>query len=250
MDDQIELFRDDYALTERVSAKARNIRIEVRPDRGVTLVYPRWVGRAEAHAFLRAREAWIREKLAELAQQASAYPLPARLRWDGDDRISLRGESYALKAEAARLRSPAVRVESQRVVVLAPSAVIQQPARLDAALRQALVRQARLDAQTYLQREAPPLGVRYRELRINDAQTQWGSCNPGGTICLSWRLVMAPPEVFRYVVVHELCHLVHMDHSPRFWSLVERQMADYEQHKRWLRDRGHQLHAILARERR
>jgi predicted metal-dependent hydrolase len=245
MDQQIELFRDDYTLTERRSARARNIRIEVRPDRSVTLIYPHWVARSEALAFFRSREAWVRSKLVELAQHRAAHPQPARLRWDGADQIRLRGRELPLKLEPARLRRAAVRFEADRIVVLAPAT--DTPARLDAALRQALLQQARLDARAHLDAAAAPLGVVYRELRINDPQTQWGSCNPGAVICLSWRLVMAPPEVFRYVAVHELCHLVHMDHSSRFWALVERQMPDFEQHKRWLRDRGHQLQGWLSR---
>ncbi|NGY05027.1 M48 family metallopeptidase [Solimonas terrae] len=246
-DRQIELFREDYTLTERVSAKARNIRIEVRPDRSVSLIYPRWVARAEAVAFFRTREAWVRSKLLELALQSSAHPAPARLRWDGSDRLLLRGRELPLRLEAARLRRAAVRFETDRVVVLAAPAD-GQTAKLDVALRQALIHKARLDARTHLDAAAAPLGVVYRELRINDPQTQWGSCNPGAVICLSWRLVMAPVEVFRYVAVHELCHLMHMDHSSRFWALVERQMPDFEQHKRWLRDRGHQLHGWLMRD--
>lgn len=244
---QIELFREDYTLSERASARARNIRIEVRPDRQVVLVYPRWVARAEAHAFLRSRERWVREKLAEMAELAAARPPPPRIRWDGSDRIELRGRSLALRFEPARLRSPSVRIEPERIVVFAAPALREQPRKLDAALRASLIQQARLDARLHLDAAAAPLGLRYRQLRINDPQTQWGSCNPGAVICLSWRLVMAPSEVFRYVAVHELCHLVHMDHSARFWALVARQMPDYESHKRWLRDHGHRLHGGLAR---
>src|SRR3546814_9355549 len=99
---KINLFGDEYGLTERIGTKARSIRIEVRPDRGVSLIYPRWVARVEALTFLRSREAWIRDKLAEMAQQASAYPAPGRNRWDGSDRIRLRGRELPLKWEAAR----------------------------------------------------------------------------------------------------------------------------------------------------
>ncbi|MFT4046640.1 MAG: SprT family zinc-dependent metalloprotease [Solimonas sp.] len=244
---QIELFRDDFCFEERVSGKARNIRLEVRPDRSVVLVYPRWTPRAEALAFFRAREAWVREKLAELAQQAASHPLPPPHRWDGHDQIHLRGQSLPVRVEPARLRSATVRVEPSRIVVFAPPAWREQPRRLELALRRELLHQAQRDARRHLDAEAPAIGVRYRALRINDPQTLWGSCNPGAVICLSWRLVMAPPAVFRYVAVHELCHLVHLDHSARFWNLVGRHMPDYEAHKRWLRDHGHQLHGWLPR---
>jgi len=244
---QIELFRDDYRFEERISAKARNIRLEVRPDRSVVLVYPRWTPRAEALAFFRSRESWVREKLVELEQQAAAYPPPPPQRWDGQDFIHLRGQTLPLRLEPARLRSASVRIEPTRVVVFAPPEWRGQARKLDQALRQAMIHQARLDARQHLDAWAPAIGVRYRELRINDPQTLWGSCNPGAVICLSWRLVMAPPEVFRYVAVHELCHLVHLDHSPRFWGLVRKHMPDYEAHKAWLRDHGQQLHGWLPR---
>jgi predicted metal-dependent hydrolase len=59
-------------------------------------------------------------------------------------------------------------------------------------------------------------------------------------------LTLAPAEVFRYVVIHELAHLRHRNHGPRFWSLVERQMPDFDLHRRWLREHGAALHAVLA----
>ena len=94
-----------------------------------------------------------------------------------------------------------------------------------------------------LDEEAARLGVRYTQLRVRDARTRWGSCGADGRIMLSLRLALAPPEVFRYVVIHELCHLRWRGHGPRFWSLVERQMPEFETHRRWLRKHGHELHA-------
>ncbi|SEQ91327.1 hypothetical protein SAMN04488038_112112 [Solimonas aquatica] len=240
---QLELFREDYRLRERVSAKARHIRIEVRPSREVVLVYPRWVPRIEAIAFLRSREAWIRAKLAELAQQAPEAP-PAP-QWDGRDELPLRGRLLPVTVAPARLRRASVRIEEQRICIFAPSEHCAEPRRLQLALLAALQQQARLDAQRYLDEEAARLGLRWRELRLRDPRTLWGSCTQQGAISLSWRLVMAPPAVFRYVVVHELCHLVHMNHSQRFWSLVAQQMPDYEAQRRWLSEQGHLLHRHL-----
>ena len=105
--------------------------------------------------------------------------------------------------------------------------------------------QARATARRLLDEESARLGVRCSTLSIRDPRSRWGSCGPDGRIMLSLRLVMAPPEVFRYVVVHELCHLRWRGHGPRFWALVERQMPGYEQPYRWLREHGARLHQVL-----
>lgn len=242
---QFPLFREDYRLREKLSPKARNIRLEVRPGGEVVLIYPRWVPRIEALAFLRSREDWIRHKLEELERRAQADPPPPPARWDGSDRIPLRGVDTAVEIVPASLRQVSLRCEPERLTLFCPPALCAEPQKLERALRRELQQLARADARRYLDAEAARLGVSYAALRINDPQTLWGSCNPTGTICLSWRLVLAPPEVFHYVAVHELCHLVHRNHSEHFWNLLERQMPDYETHKRWLREHGNRLHRIL-----
>ncbi len=244
---QYELFREDYRLREKASAKARNIRVEVRSGREVVLVYPRWVARADALAFLQSRTDWVREKLREFAEREAQDPAPPDMRWDGCDELLLRGVSVPVRVEPARLRQVSIRLETEAITVFAPKPVLAQPLKLAQALRRELMHQAQRDALRMLDHEAARLGVRYQQLKINDPQTLWGSCNPGGVICLSWRLVMAPPEVFRYVVIHELCHLLHPDHSTRFWSCVERQMPDFAQHRHWLQARGLRLQQQLPK---
>ena len=107
-----------------------------------------------------------------------------------------------------------------------------------------LRQEARAAAARLLDEEAARLGVHWTALSIRDPRTRWGSCGADGRVMLSLRLLMAPPEVFRYVVVHELCHLRWRGHGPRFWALVEKQMPGYEEPYRWLRDHGARLHAI------
>lgn len=82
------------------------------------------------------------------------------------------------------------------------------------------------------------LGVNYAQVRIKEQKTRWGSCSGKGNLNFNWKLVMAPSDIIDYVVVHELCHLVHMNHSHNFWKLVERELPDYRARKRWLRDHG------------
>ena len=86
-----------------------------------------------------------------------------------------------------------------------------------------------------LQRFAPQLGVSYSKLRLSSAGTRWGSASADGTIRLNWRLIHLKPEMIDYVVVHELSHLRHMDHSPQFWDVVASVMPDHLDRRQALR---------------
>jgi predicted metal-dependent hydrolase len=97
---------------------------------------------------------------------------------------------------------------------------------------------------TLAREEAERIGVEYRRIRIGGQRTLWGSCSPRGTLSFNWRLVLAPPEVLDYVVVHELCHLRVPNHSRRFWALVERHRPQWRQQRDWLRDHGPELLAF------
>ena len=172
---------------ERISARARRARVDVRPDGQVVLTIPRRGSREAALRFLEQSGPWIERTRRRLAAAAAERPpLPA----------------------------------------LSPAEMRERTERLGRAL---------------LDQESARLGVRYTRLRIRDARTRWGSCGVDGSIMLSLRLAQAPPEVFRYVVIHELCHLRWRGHGPRFWTLVERQMPDYREHRAWLRRHGASL---------
>ena len=85
------------------------------------------------------------------------------------------------------------------------------------------------------------LDVTYATISIRDQKTRWGSCSSKGNLSFSWRLILAPPKVLDYVVVHELCHRREMNHSPRFWALVESIIPDYKTHRKWLKENGEKL---------
>lgn len=85
------------------------------------------------------------------------------------------------------------------------------------------------------------LKVVYRRVNIKQQKTRWGSCSSRGSLNFNWLIVMAPPQALDYVVVHELCHLRHMDHSREFWKEVESVYPDYRRWDRWYRDHGMEL---------
>jgi predicted metal-dependent hydrolase len=80
--------------------------------------------------------------------------------------------------------------------------------------------------------------LHYEKITITSARTRWGSCSPKNTISFSWRLIMTPLDVVDYVVVHELAHTVHHNHSKRFWGLVGKILPDYKERRKWLRQYG------------
>lgn len=84
-------------------------------------------------------------------------------------------------------------------------------------------------------------GFEMKRVRISSAHKRWGSCSAQGTLSFTWRLVKAPPEVIDYVVVHELCHLRELNHSRKFWALVESILPEYKISRMWLKQYGEKL---------
>lgn len=85
---------------------------------------------------------------------------------------------------------------------------------------------------------AEKMGVDYGRIAIKAAKTRWGSCSARGNLNFHWKLILMPPAILDYVVVHELAHRIEMNHSPRFWAQVERILPDYRERRRWLKENG------------
>jgi len=134
----------------------------------------------------------------------------------------------ALRAHAPWL---ARQLDAEQVQVLDPPQLTEPEGRR---LARALVRET-------IAVEAPRVGVRCSRISIRDTRSRFGSCSSQGSLSFSWRLALAPRRILDYVVVHELCHLVHLDHSRRFWSLVERVRPDFREQRDWLGDHGWEL---------
>lgn len=91
---------------------------------------------------------------------------------------------------------------------------------------------------------ATQLGVKFSRISIRDGSSRWGSCSSSGTLSYSWRLGLAPLEIAQYVCAHEVAHLKEMNHSPRFWSLVEMIDPFYKKHRAWLKKEGGKLKTL------
>lgn len=110
-----------------------------------------------------------------------------------------------------------------------------------AALKSALAARALERIRERLAVYGPRIGGEYGRVAIRDQRSRWGSCSAKHNLNFNWKLIMAPPQVLDYVVIHELCHLHEFNHSTRFWRLVSAQMPEYEAWKKWLKVHGGEL---------
>ena len=112
---------------------------------------------------------------------------------------------------------------------------------------QVLARQARQTIPERVAHFAPLVGVTYGRITIRSQHTLWGSCSSKGNLNFNCLLMLTPPEVLDYVVVHELCHRKEMNHSAHFWAEVEHVLPDYEIQRKWLRENGTALISRLEK---
>jgi hypothetical protein len=220
----------------RHSARARRLRLTVGPA-GVEVTAPPRTSERTIAGFVTEHQGWIRAKLGRLEALMAAHPGSARLA-DGA-LIPLHGERVRL---AVRLteghRAKVVEADGLRVDLPLRLAGADPDAALELLLTRWLRQAARADAEAAIARYGAPHGLVPSGLVIKAQKRLWGSCTARGVINLNWRLVLAPPAVLDYVVVHELCHLRHRHHQPAFWQLVGEVMPDYARHRRWLRAEG------------
>ena len=209
----------------------------MRPG-AVEVVAPLRMRDAEIAVFVERSRGWIEAKLAALQRVLAAHPGSARLSDGGT--ILYRGQPVELRLRAGP--RPQVREGSGiEVTVPAGLADADREAAVERMLRRWLGWAAQNDALSYVHRHGPRHDLMPAAVRIKNHRRLWGSCTAKGAINLNWRLILAPPAAFEYVVVHELCHLREAHHQASFWRLVGEVLPGFEQQRRWLRTNGHLL---------
>lgn len=199
----------------------------------IELIAPPQVPLARLQEILLQKRDWLRKHW--LQQQAQRIEPAANLR----QQMLWRGEVWPLQCQsAARWR---IALQDGTVLVYGPS---QDQAELAARLQQWQKQQAKVLIGERLALFAPRAARPLRSWALSSARTRWGSCSADGSIRLNWRLLQAPPAILDYVIVHELAHLLHMNHSAAFWAEVSRLYPDWQAARRWLKQHGNTLFAL------
>lgn len=236
--DSVSLALDDGRVVEVARIRhprARRLRLSV-DERGARLTLPPRASLASGERFLAEHRAWLSRQL----ERHALAPCEG-LRRGVTMFLPLRGAQLPLAWREGRYAR--VVHEGNGLCIAAPPRVPQ--AALARALRDFYEGQARADAGRWLPRYLPGLPRPPRRLRIRPLSSQWGSLSPDGTVGLDLALVLAPPDAFEYVLVHELCHLIRADHSPAYWREVEARFPRWREQRDWFRVHGRQLKASL-----
>ncbi|MGH8082252.1 MAG: M48 family metallopeptidase [Lysobacter sp.] len=216
--------------------RARRIKLSV-DERGPRLTLPMRASDIAGQRFVIQHGDWL------LAQIASAGGDAPDLQAHVTASLPLRGHEVPLRWQVARYLR--VQLDDEAVSIAAPEAV--KPKALQRALRDFYEGQARADVGRWLPKYLPGLPRAPSRLRYRVMSSQWGSLAPDGALSLDLSLVLATPAAFEYVLVHELCHLIHADHSRAFWREVELRCPDWRDQREYFRASGRALKASLRR---
>jgi predicted metal-dependent hydrolase len=211
----------DLEYTIRRSPRARRIRVRVDPHEGVEVVIPQRATHRDAKQAVAELRPWIDRRLEEAQRARARLASPPGT-------VPFLGAHLRLRYEPHRTRAHRSGNEL-RVPEHEPQEALERWYRAE----------ARKQIAPRVERAAQAVGARRPiSVAIRNQRTRWGSCSTTGALSFNWRLLLAPEPVLDYVVWHEACHLVVMDHSRRFWALVERHVPDYREPRRWLHRNG------------
>jgi predicted metal-dependent hydrolase len=219
---------DTLAVRVRESPWAR---VVVPPRGPLEVVVPRFLDDRYVDTLLEEKRRWIETKVAAARALATREP---RLGLARSGVVWLGGEP--LPVERRNGHRTVARLAAGRLLVAGP------PERAGVAVARWYRREARARIGAVADREAARLDVAYDSIGIRDQRSRWGSCSARGHLSFSWRLLLAPPPVLEYLVVHELCHLREPNHGRRFWRLVERARPEWREQARWLNEHQQELH--------
>lgn len=228
----------------RRSSRRSTVSIAIVPHEGVVVTAPERAPVERLDEIVRQKAPWITQILKR--QSSIPPPLP--------EREFVSGEAFKYLGRQHRLKVETFACGNALVGVITSGTGAYMTLTLDKDLpdserafraRAALVEWYRASAREYLRNRAalwaPKLGLTEPRIRISEPKKRWGSASKDGTIRINWRILQAPVTLVDYVLVHELVHLIHADHSREFWATLGRLMPDYEDRKNRLRELGPEL---------
>ncbi|WP_038029993.1 M48 family metallopeptidase [Thermonema rossianum] len=220
-----------FSVDRIIRSKRKTIALQITEEGELWVRAPYHAKESDIYRVLLKHVAWVEKHLAAARQRKAARP----------ERLFVEGELFYYLGHTYPLRFS---VQTPQPLLFDGAAFVMHAGKqAEAALlfEKWYIEQAAVFLPERVAGWAARAGLQgyYTAVKVSRARKRWGSCSSKGSLNFSWRLMMAPVEVVDYVIVHELAHLRHHNHSAAFWQEVERQMPGYAVHHRWLRQHGH-----------
>ena len=221
---------------EIIRRQRKTLEIQIDSQNGFRVIAPKRLSEKAILAVLEPRKAWIYEKWQEVTAAQAYRPLKTydegeQFLFNGQTAVLTIVHNTALKGAKAKLSGGVLTVET---AVLDPSVIREAIV----ALYKVYTKQ---EAIRRLVKYTEVLGVQYNRIVVKEQKRRWGSCSHLGNLNFNWRCGMMPEAVFEYILVHEVCHLVHLNHSSAYWALVTRLCPGYAEARQWLKKQGASL---------
>jgi predicted metal-dependent hydrolase len=238
------LMNQKFPYILRISERAKHVRFQVSIEKGLEVVVPKRLSPSEVPLLVEKNSQWIERAF----QRAKAFqgligPEPV---WQMPEEIRLLALDLTWRVLTRRGDMNWVAMRETSAKTLLVQGATDDAFACQMALKRWLTRKAEEHLLDWLKRVSDKTGLSYAGASIRQQQTRWGSCSSRRLISLNARLLFLPPNLVIYVLVHELCHTKHLNHSDRFWRLVEFYLPDHQKFDRQLRDGGRYIPGWLT----
>ncbi|MEM4255330.1 MAG: SprT family zinc-dependent metalloprotease [Candidatus Norongarragalinales archaeon] len=227
------IFGEQKIEFERLASKSKNtITIQVDSGKKVSVKAPTDLSEGELTRIVKTKTSWIIDKFQRIDE----------IKGFENTREFVSGESFLYKGKLLRLKvipaPDAEEVYTDTTTIFCKTGNSKNPERIAQLLEEWYKQRAKQYLENRVLRFSNKFKKKPAKIRIRNQSLRWGSCTKKGEILLNWRIIMAPPSVIDYVIIHELAHLKEKNHTKEFWELVKNAMPNYEEKREWLRVNG------------
>ena len=215
------------------SKKRKTISIQIKPDR-IKVLSTYWISKNSVREFILKNEGWIRKKLAD--QKLRVKPVTNLV---NNEKLTLCGKNYKLKVISEPIIEPEIR--SETIIISNNFKTRKTLGSIESQILKLLKDFSFRILQKKTFEFSQIMNVRYNSVKIKNYKSRWGSCSSKGDISFNWKIIFAPENIIEYLVVHELSHLIHFNHSKLFWNKVEEFQYNYKENRKWLKENGYKL---------
>lgn len=228
----------------RRSARAKRMRLSLNQSGELTLVLPRFVPETIGRVFVNSQSAWIKMQQAKIKSKVEIYQ---QQEWStGSDIIIFDQKKYSIKLISHSLKRDCYKINEKVLgVCLSPDDKNSKQKRIKILIESFYKDLAKEHLTKRSEYWAEQLGARFNQVRIKSTKSRWGSCSTKKNLNYNWKVLQAPAAVIDYLVIHEVCHLKEMNHSTKFWKLVENLDPKFKAHRAYLKEHQGRLLGFL-----